>query len=148
MWYLGRSCHLIEDITVPMHCRLTGNLIDIWQVSNHEQLNHNKFERYCSDKFIAGGRDVKLSEEFVLPETMFEIAKESRKYLKYCDGVGPGCIFNFPPLNFLLPWFVEDYEKAMLKSTERGEIYTVKLVHYFFQRVGVDTAPPFSDVSD
>jgi hypothetical protein len=137
MWHLSRACHLIQDITVPMHCRISGNLADVWQVLHHEEPNHEKFEKYCTNNFQVGNVDTKeiaLNENFKLPDKAQELAGKSRKILKYCDGIGPGCVMNFPPFSFL-PWFVEDYDKAMNISCTRGEVYTVKLIHYFFQTV-------------
>ena len=39
MFYLGRVCHLIQDITVPMHTHLTTDLLEAWRVVNGMELN-------------------------------------------------------------------------------------------------------------
>lgn len=137
MRHLARACHLIQDICVPMHCKVRGNVMDVWNVLNCEHPNHEKFERHCIKMYQPVTSKIDLDDNFKLPDITYKIAKKSRKQLKYCDGFGPGGIFNVIPFRYIFPCLVEDYDKAAETATRRAEKYTVMLVHYFFQSVGV-----------
>lgn len=134
MRYLAYSCHLIQDLTIPMHCKATGNIKDIWDLLNHNNPNHNKFEQYCSSNWIESDKNFNIND-FSVEKTPSDLANKSRNILKYCDGIGKGEIFNYPPLCWIFPFWVENYSYVCKISNQRGEEYTARMIHYFFNRI-------------
>ena len=138
LYKIARCCHLIEDITVPMHCKVSSVIIDAWQSLNHIEANHKKFERLCGIRYVPNSHKYKIKIIKDLEKESHKIASKSRKIYKLCDEVGSTKLTKNPLtswVTFLLPWLKEDYDKAIIMSYRRGEEYTVRLLYTFFKEI-------------
>lgn len=140
LYEISRCCHLIQDITVPMHCKSSSLLVDSWNILNHQEANHKKFER-LSETYITETEYVKLYVIKDLKKEAQEIAKESRKIYRLCDQKGSERLTKNPLttwITWIIPSLKEDYEKAIEISNERSQKYTVLLLYTFFNEVLID----------
>lgn len=144
LWVVARCCHIIQDLTMPMHCKMRGNLREVWQVLNKEDRNYREFEQFCSEVFQGGGFRVNLGEEFKVPKTLYHIARRSRKRYSSCDGWRIKEL-DFPPVPWLLPFVSENYPKATRASMVDAQKYTVLFIHWFFVSVGMKNNNLVSD---
>lgn len=136
MYHLARACHLIQDITVPMHCKLSANFRDTWDIVSHNSPNHRRFERYCGDIYLPATKINFNLKSLKLPDDLYDLAAESRKTAKYCDGiVSSCCLAGNNVLSKIFPSLAEDYHGAAMVCTKRGEEYTVRLIYTFFERI-------------
>lgn len=138
LYKLARCCHLIQDLTVPMHCKVSSGLIDAWNTLRDEEPNHEKFERLATEVYKPNTHDYKISSIEDLEKEMNEIAEKSRKIFRLCDQVGytwmTRCILT-KWITVIIPILKEDYEKALKISTQRGEEMTIRLIVQFFTDV-------------
>jgi hypothetical protein len=128
--HLGRCCHLVQDICVPMHCRLSANLRDIFDVFKLTDPNHKRFEAYCEKTYSIDGLDFNLDKPYEVPSSLQECAKKSREYIQMCDGI------KFTTLWYKILKMLgiltdnEDYVKAAKYSNSTAQINTVIFLYY------------------
>jgi hypothetical protein len=130
--HIGRCCHIIQDTCVPMHCRVIGNIKDIFDVFKHKDPNHNKFEAFCGDTYDLEEIlkiDFSLDALYEIPSALQETAKKSREYVEMCDGI-KFSIFWFRILKLLgLAKVNEDYKKAADYANSMAQINTVRFLY-------------------
>ncbi len=127
MWHLGRACHLIQDVTVPMHVKVASGLVDAWNVLNDESPNHSTFERRAEQLFLPQqAQAVYVSD---IKQLVRDIAEEVRPDMKLCDGV------DVPILRLFFPCLREDYDGCAKRSAARAVKYTAWVIYSFFEDV-------------
>jgi len=141
LWHIGRACHLVEDVSVPMHVAVTGNLKDCFDVFAKREPNHNKYEMYCETVYspiVNIGALVPITD---LPGMIKQVATETSKFVGMASGFTlPAFISRFTPkfiLQKIMKTYNDNYEKAANYSNSSAQRYTVSLLHAFFKEVGV-----------
>jgi hypothetical protein len=136
--HIGRCCHLVQDICVPMHCRLVANFKDVFDVFKLKDTNHEKFEKYCGQTYSIDSilkEKIDLDIVFQIPGTMREIAKASREHIHACDGI------VFPSFWFRLLQILglvkdnEDRLSAANYTNSMAQINTVLFLHRVLKEV-------------
>jgi hypothetical protein len=138
--HIGRCCHLVQDVSVPVHIAVSGNFKDVYNVFTRTNPNHKRFEQYCSNVFTVSQKKFEL-KELKISEVIKEIALNSKEYLKYCDGISlpnwTSKIMSKWLFKFLGSLINDDYQKAAIYTNESAQKYTVLLFHTFFKTVGI-----------
>jgi hypothetical protein len=138
LYHLGRACHLVQDICIPMHCLMCLNLVDAVDIITGNEPNHNTFELHCNTNFEQIKQLIIVSDKkFELPITIHEIAEHSRELFFYCDGINFLSVKNIKFRNFLrkIFWFLlENYDKAATEVNQNAINYTVSFVKLFFEK--------------
>ena len=135
MYHLGRCCHLIEDVTVPMHCKMSGAIVDVWQTLQGKEPNHEKFERICNEQYSTLSYDYDLGTITNIRQDLRSIAADSRVEYRLCDGIGYPNLTRNPYIGWItyfFPFLREDYNAAVQESCENAEKYTAELIIFFF----------------
>jgi len=133
---IGRCCHLIQDICVPMHVRVLANLCDVFDVFKNRDRNHNKYEKYCEEVFKLRNLLFDINT-FEVPQTLREIAKETRTYIEMCDGIKFDSLWYSILKMLKIVKANEDYKTAADYSNLAAQVNTVLFVLTFFKEVGV-----------
>jgi len=136
LFHLGRTCHLIQDLCVPMHCQAYTNIVDAYNLMTNKNPNHNAFEEFCEKAYTPYvGNISALNINFEIPKFIVEIATISRTYSYYCDGIS--CVnvrsaFLRKILQKIVKLFVEDYSAAAELTNSYALICTVRIIQKFF----------------
>jgi len=133
---IGRCCHLIQDICVPMHVRVLANLCDIFDVFKNRDRNHSKYEKYCEETFKPRTLLFDVND-FKVPQTLRDIAKETRNYIEMCDGIKFTSMWYSILKMFKIIKNNEDYKTAADYTNSSAQINTVLFIITFFKEVGV-----------
>jgi hypothetical protein len=141
LWHLGRCCHLIQDLCVPHHTTVFGNIKEIYNLFLEKSMIQDQYEAYCSQQYELTTGTVKLSDysTVTVPGTLISIANTSRGYMYLCDGITlPSWLRNsrFRDLLYKLNknW-KEDFSTVAKYSNVTAEKYSTLLTHKFFRDV-------------
>jgi hypothetical protein len=139
MRHIGRCCHLIQDLSVPHHTTVFGNIKEVWNLFSEQSFVQKQYEGYCETQWKPPQSAYNLSEVISVPSVAVNIANASRGYMYLCDGITlPSWLRNsrfrdlFYKLNKL---WKEDFYTAATYSNNSAMKYTVLLIHKFFRDV-------------
>jgi len=126
---VGKCCHIIQDICIPMHCKEISKINDVFNIFNCVDPYHKKFEKYCNKIFKLQDIDFDLSIQFEIPETILQIAKQSRENFEKCSGVQfSSFIFEtLKKLKFLKQ--NEEYKEIAKLAIATAQINTVLFIY-------------------
>lgn len=136
IWHIGRCCHLVQDVCVPMHCCVRGSIKDVIDLSQHNQPNHNRFEKFCADN-ISSEDDKSIGLLLVQKanlnydplDALKKRAESSRALISACDGIKfDSKIFKI--LRLFGMKFNEDYKMAADQVNYSGKLDTAVFLHH------------------
>ena len=131
--HLGRCCHLIQDICVPMHCKVIGNLRDVFDIFKCKDKNHSRYESYCDSIYNIECHDIDLTIPFIIPNTLQEIAKKSREYVQTCNNTKFTSIWSNILKFFNLIHENKEYRQAAEYTNKTAQTYTVNFLYHALQ---------------
>jgi hypothetical protein len=141
LWHLGRCCHLIQDLCVPHHTTVFGNIKELYNAFAEKSLVQSRYEAYCHQQYRMTTGFYELSEAsgITLPAMLINIANTSRGYMYLCDGITlPSWLANsrfrdlFYKLNKL---WKEDFSTVAKYSNTTAEKWSTLLTHKFFRDI-------------
>lgn len=141
LWHLGRCCHLIQDLCVPHHTTVFGNVKELYNAFMDKSSIQANYENYCDQQYRMSTSSYNLSDytSITIPGTLISIANTSRSYMYLCDGITlPSWLRNsiFRDLLYKLnKTWKEDFYTVANYSNTTAEKYSTLLTHKFFRDV-------------
>jgi hypothetical protein len=139
LWHLGRCCHLIQDLCVPHHTTVFGNVKELYNAFMNKSSIQSNYEKYCDQQYKMSTGSYNLSEAVTVPGTLVSIANSSRSQMYLCDGITlPSWLRNsiFRDLLYKLnKTWKEDFYTVANYSNKTAEKYSTLLTHKFFRDV-------------
>jgi hypothetical protein len=141
LYHLARCCHLVEDLHVPHHTTIWGNLIEFYRVMLNQGSIQTTYEKYVDAQFKSNSTTYGLAEytSINIPQIAVTIANASRGYMYLCDGVAlPQALLNSIFRNLLYSVdrnLQEDFYTCAQYSNNGAMKYTTLLIHKFFREV-------------
>jgi len=142
-WHLGRCCHLIQDVCVPHHTTVFGNLTEIYNLLAERNMAQYEYEKYCDEHYIISDGYFDLSEAYDmdLKKMIVSIANLSRQYIHLCDGIELPSWVKGAFLKKLFYMFSRKWKEKFDAVTEFSNMtadkYSTLLTYKFFDDVTI-----------
>ena len=141
LYHLARCCHLIQDLSIPHHTTVFGNIKEVYNALLEKSSIQTAYENYCNQQYTMSSGTYNLAEYsgITLPAFLINEANATRGNMYLCDGITlPSWLRNsiFRDLLYKLnkAW-KEDFYTVAQYSNSTAEKNSVLLVHKFFRDV-------------